>query len=117
MSTDQETARSELERTQELFDFLQGMIPEGYKIKRDSRPKLTAEQAWTVIWYLGNQYWQVPDHIDRCDLCGDLYDSEREGGCLDYGKPPYHFCDVCMYSQEYGKKAARNPDKSMRPSK
>jgi len=57
-------------------------------------PQLTADQAWTVIWYLGNQYWQVPDFIERCDVCGDLFDSEQEGGYHEEG-PPYHYCDTC----------------------
>lgn len=98
-----------LDRTNELFAFLQGRIPEGYKIPRAERPKLTADQAWTVIWYLGNQYWQVTDFIERCDVCGDLYHTHREGDCLDYGNPPYHFCESCMANDEYGRKQARRP--------
>jgi hypothetical protein len=101
-----------LERCEELFSFLQGRLPEGYKIPRKERPRLTADQAWTVIWYLGNQYWKVPDHIERCGVCGGLYDTHREGDCLDYGKAPYQFCESCMASWEYSTKAAdkRNPD-------
>lgn len=107
--------RSDLARAQELHEFLQGNIPEGYRLGRGNRPKLTAKQAWTVIWYLGNQFWKVPDHIERCDLCGGLYDSHNAGDCLDYGKGPYHFCDSCMWTETYHKKAMRNPDKSLRP--
>ncbi len=95
-----------LERTEELFDFLQGAVPEGYQIALDHVPKLTEEQAWTVIWYLGNLYWQVKDHIKRCAVCGDLYDTEDGGDCLDYGKRPYHFCDECVGGAEYEKKRA-----------
>lgn len=65
---------------------------------------MTADQAWTVIWFLGNEYWQVPDFIERCDMCGDLYDSNNEGACLDYGEPPYHFCYDCTYSQTFEQK-------------
>src|SRR6185369_3172843 len=75
--------------TEELFAFRQGKLPDGYKIPRKDRPKLTEDQAWTVIWSLGNQYWQVPDSVQRCDVCSELYHSHREGDSLDYGKPPY----------------------------
>lgn len=104
----------DLERTEELFRFLQGTTPEGYKIKRSQLPKLTADQAWTVIWYLGNQYWQVTDHIERCCVCGDLYDSHRSGECLDFGSPPYHFCDNCRDKEAYVRKMRRHPDKEQR---
>ena len=105
---------TDLELTEELFGFLQGRIPEGYQIPRKHRPKLTPDQAWTAIWYLGNQYWQVTDHIERCCVCGSLYDADDSGACLDYGKAPYHFCDNCTYSEEFTAKNRRNPDKSMR---
>jgi hypothetical protein len=103
----------DLEKTQQLFDFLQGKIPEGYCIAKKNRPKLTADQAWTVIWFLGNQYWQVPDFIERCCVCGDLYNSYSEGDCLDYGKAPYHFCGSCLDGEEYAKKEKRNPDREV----
>lgn len=95
----------DLLKTEELFDFLQGTIPEGYSINRKAIPRLTPDQAWTVIWYLGEQHWEVTDYIERCDVCGFLYNSEAEGGCLDYGKAPCNFCDQCMASDEYNRKA------------
>lgn len=106
----------DLTRAQELFDFLQGKVPKGYKIPRKNRPKLTADQAWTVMWYLGNQYWQVPDHIERCDVCGDIYDSHAEGDCLDFGKAPYHFCESCQSSWVYEEKqqSKANPENKSR---
>lgn len=88
----------DLEKTQELFDFLQGNIPEN--IKTDHPPTLTAEQAWTVICFLGNQCWQVTDRVERCDVCEDLYHTWQEGECMDYGKPPFFFCGSCMDSEE-----------------
>lgn len=84
----------DLEKTKELFEFLQGNSPDGVTV--GDGPKLTPDQAWTVIWYLGNQYWQVTDHIDRCGVCGELYHSWQEGECLDFGNAPYHFCEECM---------------------
>lgn len=85
---------SDLDRTQEIFDFLQGRIPTGYKIPEVEVPHLDPEQAWIVVWYLGNLYWKIPDHIYRCDGCGCLFDGRSEGGHSDSG-PLYHFCDSC----------------------
>lgn len=94
----------DLERTEELFRLLQGELPEGYKIPRKEIPKLTADQAWTVIWYLGNQYWQVTDRVARCDVCGGLYHAWQDGHTLDFGKAPYSFCSSCMESEEFARK-------------
>ncbi len=86
---------SNLERMEEVFAFLQGQMPDTIHIENKSKiPNLTPDQAWTVLWYLGNEYWQVPDYIERCDVCGDLFDSESGGGYTENG-PPYHFCDGC----------------------
>jgi len=101
--------------TEELFGFLQGQVPEGYKIGRRNIPHLRPEQAWTVIWYVANLYQRVPEFIGRCDVCGELYNSEREGDCLDYGRAPYYFCDTCMNTNGWYQKARRNPDKLLRP--
>jgi len=96
---------NDLARTNVLFDFLQGNAPKGYVIPPAEMPALTPDQAWTVIWYLGNLYWQVTDCVERCEVCGDLYHSEEGGDCLDYGDAPYHFCDTCMMGDEYADKA------------
>ena len=99
----------DLERTQELYDFLQGKMPEGTRVTRSHRPKLTPDQAWTVVWYLGNQYRQVTDRVGKCCVCGELYHTWQGGGCLDYGKAPYHFCDSCLDGEEYAAKEKRKP--------
>jgi hypothetical protein len=101
---------TELEKTEELFNFLQGETPESCKIDEAHVPNLTPEQAWTVIWYLGNKYWQVKDYIERCGVCGDLYNSEESGDCLDYGSAPYFFCGGCLDSTEYITKHKQDPD-------
>lgn len=91
--------KDDLDRVQELFDFLQGEVPEHCQIEESRVPKLTANQAWTIIWYLGNQYFQVPDFIERCCVCGSLYNAESEGGHSGDG-PPYHFCEECFWQKE-----------------
>ena len=87
--------RDDLERVQEIFDFLQGTMPASVRIKDKAEiPNLTADQAWIVIWFLGNEYYQVPDKIERCNVCGDLYNTESGGGHDEEG-PPYNFCEDC----------------------
>lgn len=104
----------ELELTRELFAWLQGEQSTEAERRKWKTPKLSSDQAWSVIHHLGNLYWQVPDAVDRCDVCGDLYHSSQEGRCLDFGRAPYHFCESCMSEDEFVKKNARNPDKSLR---
>lgn len=106
----------DLKKTQELFDFLQGKIPEGTIVSPSHRPKLTPEQAWTVVWYLGNQYWQVTDRIERCCVCSELYHTWQGGSCLDFGKAPYNFCEGCFDGEEFMRKVVQrnNPDKQQR---
>lgn len=107
--------RDSLERTQEVFDFLCGECPKGYRVSKSHMPQLTPDQAWTVIWYLGNQYWEVPDFIERCDICGALFDTNSSGSILDYGRAPHHFCDDCLDTDTWYRKARRNPDRNARP--
>jgi hypothetical protein len=92
---------TDLDRMQELYDFLQGTVPEGYQIPEADVPHLSADQAWTVCWYLGNQYWQVSDCIERCEGCGTLYDSRSEGTYAEDG-PPHNLCDECSSTREKG---------------
>jgi len=95
------TKQTETEVVEQLYEFLQGTVPAGYRIVPERVPKLTADQAWTVILYVQELRLQLSDEIDRCDVCGDIYDSRAEGTCLDYGDSPYHFCGACEYSDEY----------------
>jgi len=102
--------KSDLELSNELFQFLQGNVTDEYSIDAGNVPKLSPDQAWAVIWYVGELHWKIPDHIDRCEWCGDLYDSHSEGDCLDYGEPPYHFCDGCMCTTEYNAKLSEKDE-------
>lgn len=98
--TQEPTEDHDYENTVELFAFLQGVVPDDCTIETDHVPRLTADQAWKVIWYLGNQYWQVTDYIERCCVCGELYDTRCDGECLDFGHAPYHFCGSCCNGSE-----------------
>ncbi len=94
-----DTTLTDLERTEELFAFLQGSTPDEYRIPDADTPRLTPEQAWTVVLYLGTLRWQVPDHIERCDRCGRLYDTDCEGDYFD-GTTPYKVCGGCCDTEE-----------------
>lgn len=99
----------QVEVIDQLHRFLQGEVPEGYRICDSRVPKLTADQAWTVIWYVQELHQQLSDEIERCDVCGEIYNSAIGGDCLDYGEAPYHFCDGCYYSEEHRVKAEQQP--------
>jgi hypothetical protein len=92
---------------EDLYELLQGNVPEDVTPSCPKEvPKLTKDQAWFVIWWLGNSYRQVPDHVERCDVCGAVYNSWSEGQTLDFGNAPYSFCGNCTNSRtpEYVRK-------------
>ena len=73
---------SELDKVNELFRYLtDDEIPDGVLVA--SRPKLSPNKAWNLIWFLQEVTRCLPDHIERCDRCGALYDSDEEGFRLD----------------------------------
>ena len=100
----------QLRHAQQLYDFLRGVIPDDCDIKPDRMPHLTDDQAWTVIWFLGEEDLSISDAIERCNVCGDLYDTGQSGACLDYGEPPHTFCGDCSYGDDYLDKASSDPD-------
>lgn len=101
--------RMTIDQVKELRQFLMGDIPDGFIIPEDAIPKLTPSQAWTVIWHLGNLYMGVGDNVSRCDVCGDLFDSESDGSILDFGDSPYSFCGGCEFSEEFSEKLEKAP--------
>ncbi len=90
----------DLEMVKELYALLQGTGPADCLIEPSHIPKLTPDQAWTVVWWLGNQYRQVSDAVEKCCVCGEIYHSWQEGECMDYGNAPYHFCEGCSEGEE-----------------
>lgn len=88
---------SDIEWITEFYNFLQGDIPETIKLGRGNKPKLTPEQANTVIWYLQEHFPLLPDQIDQCDTCKSYYDSYSQGHyseltgkcyCNEFCEPP-----------------------------
>lgn len=78
----------------EFYKFLQGEVPQG--ITMDNPPKLSEKQAFSVIWFLQEAFPVIPDHIERCDVCGYIYDSHSGGWSTEHAnvKGHHNFCDT-----------------------
>ena len=61
------------DKVSQLYKYLTG----------EFRPKLSQNKAFGLIYYLQETIHCLPDHIERCDVCGELYDSWAEGYYLD----------------------------------
>lgn len=63
---------SDLDKVVEFYEFLQGNSP---KCINDGKPliKLSKNKAFNIIWYLQEHFSIIPDHIEKCSICGDLY--------------------------------------------
>ena len=92
-----------------LYSFLKGEeLPEGVYCKM---PKLSKDKAFSVIWFLQEIMHCLPDSIEQCGECKELFDSDSEGYHLDDqyeldGKPlpkKYwgHWCDDCVPLVEF----------------
>ena len=94
------------DKVDELYKFLKGEeLPEGIVC---DMPKLSAGLAFTVIWFLQEHLHILPDNIEQCDNCKELFDTNGEGQYLDgqfknanTGKTlakKYwgHWCDCCI---------------------
>ena len=96
-------------RIDELYKFLKGEeLPKGTNCKM---PKLSPDMAFTVIWFLQEHLHVLPDNIEQCEGCKDLFDTESSGYYLDdqyelNGKtlPKKHWghwCDGCVPSVDF----------------
>lgn len=56
-------------------------------------PRLGKRAAFTVIYVLQERFRLIPDNIEQCDVCLELFD-EHEGGCYD-SKTGKHLCASC----------------------
>ena len=95
---------SVLDKVRELYEALtEGKLPDGVGCKL---PKISKTRAFNLIWFLQEQTCCLPAHIEQCDNCKELYDSEQEGYHLDAehklnGKPlpkKYwgNYCQACV---------------------
>ena len=82
-----------LKQIEEFKQFLMGNAPESMTLSKRDQPKLTADRANCVIWYLQGHLRVLPDNYEMCDVCGELYDANCSGhlGRLEEGT----YCDNC----------------------
>lgn len=87
-----------------LYKFLLGIeLPKGVTC---NMPKLSCKKAFSVIWFLQEIMHCLPDNIEQCQDCKELYDTDSSGFHLDEeytldGKPlpkKYrgNWCDGCV---------------------
>jgi hypothetical protein len=64
-----------LEEAREFYGFLRGGdAPDGFVIR--AKPRLSANAAFSVLYVLQERYRLIPDTIEQCEACKELYDSE-----------------------------------------
>ena len=64
-----------------LYKYLRGIeLPEGLHCKM---PKLSANKAFSVIQFLQEIMHCLPDCIEQCKCCKDLFDTESSGIHID----------------------------------
>lgn len=64
-----------------LYKYLMGEeLPDGTHCRM---PKLSANKAFSVIWFLQEVMHCLPDNIEQCKVCKELYDTDSEGCYLD----------------------------------
>lgn len=90
---------SDVEWVTEFHEFLQGNIPKGITLGKESKlPKMTSRQSSAIIWYLQEHFSIIPDQIEVCDNCGTVFDSWGEGTYIEDGyKKMHNFCGGCVY--------------------
>jgi len=89
----------DLEWINEFYQFLQGESPETIKIGKTNQPKLSPKKAFTIIWYLQEHFSVLPDHIEQCSVCKELYDSNNSG--IYWESKGKFYCGGCDYLVPY----------------
>lgn len=95
LKNNQNRSWQDMQWIEEFDRFLQGELPEGMSMARGHKPNLTKKKAMAIIWYLQEHLPVLPDTIERCYCCGELFDSSREG--LYWQTKYRHYCDSCQY--------------------
>lgn len=85
---------SDLEKLNEFYRFLTGEeMPEKISIGRGHAPKMSEKKAFSIIWYLQEHLSIFPDTIERCSVCGELFDTNSEG--IYWETKGKHYCEGC----------------------
>jgi hypothetical protein len=83
----------DLEWINEFYEFLQGKIPKEISMVNGHKPKMTAKKANSIIWYLQEHLRILPDNIEKCSSCDELYDSNSGG--IYWESKGKHYCNCC----------------------
>jgi hypothetical protein len=68
------------DEAREFYAFLRdGPPPNGFQIR--AKPRLSANAAFSVLYVLQERYRLIPDTIEQCESCKELYDSEAGSCC------------------------------------
>lgn len=71
-----------IEDCDELMDMLTGKdLPEGMAMRH--QPSLSRQQGFSVIWFLQEHMHLLPDNIEMCSVCEELFDHSCEGFIID----------------------------------
>lgn len=87
---------SDLDQINEFYRFLTGYeMPEGILFGRGHAPKMSEKKAFSIINYLQEHLSIFPDDIERCNVCGTLFDTGSSG--IYWESKGKHFCGSCEY--------------------
>lgn len=85
-----------LEQTVSLYEYLKGeYVPNGFRLRKNGRPKLTAKKAFQIIYILQEHLRIIPDHYEQCWSCKGLFDTHSSG--LYWESKQRHYCNACDY--------------------
>ena len=93
LKNNQNRTDTDLEWIEEFYQFLQGECPDSITLAWGDQPKLTSKKAFTIIWYLQVHFPILPDRIEKCWNCDDLFDTWSGG--LYWESKGRHYCDGC----------------------
>lgn len=79
-----------IERVDEFYGFLQGAAVPGMHFGR-SRPRLSAGAANAVIYFLQEHMDLIPDVIEQCVRCHNLFDTDYDGATIR----DRQYCSLC----------------------
>ncbi len=83
-----------LEKTEQLFEFLKGGAPPAEITLKPRPPRMSAAQAFSVIYVLQEAFHLIPDCFEQCSYCKYISDSESEGHVASDGR---FYCDYCSH--------------------
>ncbi|MEN6413455.1 MAG: hypothetical protein ABFC84_11985 [Veillonellales bacterium] len=99
--------KDDLDWVNEFYKFLMGEIPNGIYFGKGHAVKLSPNKAYSIIYYLQEHFSLLPDTIEQCSKCKDLYDSCSSGYYSDENEKFY--CDNCMPEFVHDKRSFPHP--------